>query len=437
MIILWTYFIVSIQKFDVQNPIIGSLLQQINKGRVTEKNVEDALKGVPNTKVLDLEDRWRDLFDRKKPGPLDNIIPPSGDDDDDGDDDDFGRRPISPDPPPPYVPPSSPPLGCVPRPGAPDDQFIADRRPREYFFPYASRTERTDPDFRPPVVLDRNLREVFGGADQAFNDPVDVEETNEYADFSEQLDRGEIPEEIQFYSGGEGVEQLQREVISSNLEIGNEDFVEFLATEECQEALEKDGISIHIPSGQIFVHNENTGESLFDFLRNQQDESKKEIPFDFTYDDDYTDYMTKYLPSINEFDEVKHDFVSNQTSKFLFHLFNKYQENRGRQKHAVRHTKLSDDNYVLNALQDRNWPYFIDRIIEYSQEFFNLSDIDSSDITEINILRNTRDNFEIAKGVCNELYNSVGINLHELFKIMGYVNKKNIDTDLKNNNFFP
>ena len=72
---------------------------------------------------------------------------------------------------------------------------------------------------------------------------------------------------------------------------------------------------------------------------------KKEIPLDFTYDDDYTDYMTKYLPSINEFDEVKHDFVSNQTSKFLFHLFNKYQEDRGREKHAVRHTKLSDDNF--------------------------------------------------------------------------------------------
>ena len=81
-------------KFDAQNPIIGSLLQQINKGRLTEKNVEGALKGAPNTKVLDLEDRWRDLFDRKKPGPLDNIIPPSDDDGDDDDDNDFGRRPF-------------------------------------------------------------------------------------------------------------------------------------------------------------------------------------------------------------------------------------------------------------------------------------------------------------------------------------------------------
>ena len=277
-------------KFDVQNPIIGSLLQPINKGRLTEKNVDEALKGAPNTKVLDVEDRWRDIFDRKKPGPRDNIIPPNDDDDDDDDDDDFGlgpkpRRPISPDPPP-YMPPASSPLGYVSRPGAQDDQFIADRPLREYFYPYSIRTEKTDPDFVPPIVLDRNLREVFGDADQAINDRINVEETQDFADFSEQLDRGEIPEEIQFYSGGEGVEQLQREIISSNLEIGNEDFVGFLATEECQEALERDEISIHVPSGQIFVHNENTGESLFDFLRNQQDESKKEIPLDFTYDDD-------------------------------------------------------------------------------------------------------------------------------------------------------
>ena len=161
------------------------------------------------------------------------------------------------------------------------------------------------------------------------------------------------------------------------------------------------------------------------------------IPLDFTFDDDYTDYMTKYLPSINEFDEARHDFDSNQTSKLLFNLFNKYQETRRKPKHAVRHTKLSDDNYVLEALQDRNWPYFIDRIIEYSQGFLNLSDIDSEYITEINILRNTRDNFEIVKGVYNDLYDSVGVNLHELFKIMGYVNKQNIDTDLRNNSFFP
>ena len=37
--------------------------------------------------------------------------------------------------------------------------------------------------------------------------------------------------------------------------------------------------------------------------------------------------MTKYLPAINDYDEVKYDFLANKNSKFLFNLLNKYQEN--------------------------------------------------------------------------------------------------------------
>ena len=287
------------------------------------------------------------------------------------------------------------------------------------------------------INLDKNLKDVFGEAEAVLNEPrleptAPTLETD--TDFADRLDRGEIPEEIQFYRGGEGANQLQRQIKNAGLEIGNESFVEFLAREECQEALARDGISINFPTGQMFVENENIGESIFDFLRNQQDETKKKIPLDFTNDDDYHDYMTKYLPGISKADENQYDFDSFKTSKFLFHLFNKCQETKGRNKHQLRHTKLSDDNYALAALQDRNWPYFIDRIIDYSQEFFNLADIDRNDITELNVLRNTRDNFEILKGVYNELLNSVSILLHQFLREISHIKKQQIDTDLRNNN---
>ena len=162
----------------------------------------------------------------------------------------------------------------------------------------------------------------------------------------------------------------------------NQDFIDYLATEECKEALERDGISIHVPSGDMYIDNENTGE-------------------------------------------------------FLFHLFNKYQEDRGRPKYPIRHSTLTDDNCALSALQDRSWPYFINRIIEFSQGFINLSDMQDSDPTGVNILNNTRANFEIVKAVYNELLVSVGINLYEFFKIVGYLVKQRIDTDLTNNNYFP
>ena len=78
--------------------------------------------------------------------------------------------------------------------------------------------------------------------------------------------------------------------------------------------MQRDNISIHVPTGDIFVNNQNTKESLYKFLENQQDETKKDIPLDFSYDDDLNDYMTKYLPSINDYDEVKYDFLSNKVS---------------------------------------------------------------------------------------------------------------------------
>ena len=233
-----------------------------------------------------------------------------------------------------------------------------------------------------------------------------------------------------------GVVKLEQ-IEGNNLVEGNSDFLEYLATEECQDKLQRDGISIHVPTGDIFFDNQNTGESLYSFLKNQQDTKKKEIGLDFTYDDDLTNYMTKYLPAINEFDEAKYDFLTNKNSKFLFHFFNKYQQDRGKPKHFIRHSVTTDDNYALKTLQDRNWSYFIKRIIEFCQGFINLSDYDNSiDQTEINILSNTRANFEIVKNLYNKLFNSVGINLHEYFKNLGLIEKQKIDTDLTNHNFF-
>ena len=87
-------------------------------------------------------------------------------------------------------------------------------------------------------------------------------------------------------------------------------------------------------------------------------------------------------------------------------------------------------------LQDRNWPYFINRIIEFSQSVYDINDLITSDAEEVNILNNTRTNFEIAKNLYNELLTTVGINLHEYFINLDIAEKQKIDTDLINNNYY-
>ena len=60
----------------------------------------------------------------------------------------------------------------------------------------------------------------------------------------------------------------------------------------------------------------------------------------------------------------------------------------------------------------------------------------TTDPNEINILNDTRAHFEIVKNLYNELYDMVGVNLHEYFKNLDIDKRQKIDQDLTNNNFF-
>ena len=344
-------------KFDVQNPIIGSLLKQINKGKApTYKETKKILDKAPNPKDLDLQDRFDKIFDKDNKKPDNFINRYFGSDDDDDDDDSPPGSPTVRPAPPTFSTDGINSFGPPPPLEDPDQLF---RPLRENYFPFSSRIEGRDyilfdepVDFEikepKQINLDGNLRDVFPEADEALAEPDIKKENARLADFSGQLDRGKIPDELEFFSGGRSnSNSLFQRLEAHNLIEGNQDFIEYLATDECQDALERDDISIHLSSGDIFINNENTGESLYTFLDNQQNQTKKEIPLDFTYDDDLTDYMTKYLSGINEFDEVKYDFLTNKNSKFLFHLFNKYQEDRDRPKYQIRHSTLTDDNYAL------------------------------------------------------------------------------------------
>ena len=163
------------------------------------------------------------------------------------------------------------------------------------------------------IQLDTNLREIFPDADEALYEDEASKRRQQFFPYSfrtpnesqilTELDKDEIPQELEFFSGGaENARSLFSRIDSHNLIRGNEDFVNFLGTEECQEALQRGGISIHVSTGNIFINNQNTEESIYTFLDNQQDETKKEIPLDFSYDDNLTYYMTKYLPAINDND---------------------------------------------------------------------------------------------------------------------------------------
>ena len=129
-------------KFDVQNPIIGSLLKQINKGKAPNyEETKKILDKAQNPKDLDLQDRFNKIFDKdnKKPGNFINRY--FGSDDDDDDDDSLPGSPT--------VPPAPPTFStdCINSFGPPsplEDPDPLIRPLRESYFPFSSRIEGRD-----------------------------------------------------------------------------------------------------------------------------------------------------------------------------------------------------------------------------------------------------------------------------------------------------
>ena len=93
-----------------------------------------------------------------------------------------------------------------------------------------------------------------------------------------ELDGGKLPDQMRIFSGEEKEENLsktQAGKIVSLLSKSSEEFLEYLASKYGRDVLQKNKLKIHLESGEIYWDNINNGESLCNFLRAQEDVSKK------------------------------------------------------------------------------------------------------------------------------------------------------------------
>ena len=74
-------------------------------------------------------------------------------------------------------------------------------------------------------------------------------------------------------------------------------FFDFLQSKICAKLMKKNKIKIHIESGDIYVDNVNTNESIYDFIRAQDNENYILIDHEFIFDgsfDEYFLFFTKF-----------------------------------------------------------------------------------------------------------------------------------------------
>ena len=93
----------------------------------------------------------------------------------------------------------------------------------------------------------------------------------------------------------------------------------------------------------------------------------------------------------------------NATAKFLFYRFNNFWQSFGLSKFQLRHSQISDDDYTLKTLQNKNWAYLTKTLLEVLT-----NDIRSfSNPNELSILSQLSENLHICKEYHNSVYDNV------------------------------
>ena len=84
--------------------------------------------------------------------------------------------------------------------------------------------------------------------------------------------------------------------------------------------------------------------------------------------------------------------LTHVNSKFLFYNLNNYQNLISEENFKVKHTIIADDNYALENLQSKSGPYFVERLIEISEDDITALDFSGSEnnFNEIKILNKAK-----------------------------------------------
>ena len=88
------------------------------------------------------------------------------------------------------------------------------------------------------------------------------------------LNDGEIPPELEFFNGGKNP-RLDHVINSIGIDQESREFLSFLQDDICESLMQRNKLSIHIETGNIYYDNADTGESIYSFFIAKQDHTKK------------------------------------------------------------------------------------------------------------------------------------------------------------------
>ena len=210
-------------------------------------------------------------------------------------------------------------------------------------------------------LVDGLLNSLGTSANTFFDDsiPIQKEEEEEILDqyniesIKDTMDeKGEIPESIYFFYGGES-EQFVQALEFIGLSPISREFAAFLLSDLDLKTMTQNKLSIHVESGEIFYDNHNTGENFYNFLLSQQNDEAAYVPKKFSYRNSFEAYIGSFLQSFSTDDQEKFDLLAFNNSKYLFYRFNDFIKAYGNPRYKLLHTKKMLDTVGLQKLKKK------------------------------------------------------------------------------------
>ena len=278
--------------------------------------------------------------------------------------------------------------------------------------------------------ISENLEKLFPDIGQINKNEKNADVVVDYDNLAETLSAIEpteiMPFEFEFFKGGPHPQFAEILESVSNINEDTTEFINFLQGNICKNILENNKLKIHVESGKIFYDNEDTNESIFNFISAQNNPISGEISRNFAFDQDYKTYFQWVGSAFDETERNKLDILTNLNSKFLFYRFNDFLQQKGRKTKNIKHSVVTEDYIAGEKIQDKSWKYFVESVL-------NLSEKPNSNSSENdqNFLVDTKENIEILKKTYDELFRQIEKNQIEMFQNMPFDYFKDIENDLR------
>ena len=268
-----------------------------------------------------------------------------------------------------------------------------------------------------------------------FDDKSDDESISEVQMTVRELNNSNLLSNLQFFSGGKKNEEKLFENVAKNVGIindSNKKFLEFLTSKFGKNLLTKNKIQIHLDSGQIFHDNKITSESLYDFKK-KKDLNKKELKVNLPIGDDFDYYVIEILTNIKD---NTFDLNSDSTSKFLFYNFNTFRSLLGKEIFTIRHSIIANNEYALETLQNRNWSYFIIKLIYILNNDLDVELLQDEYNEENSLVNQTFQNLNYCKQIYENVFDDLAYFFHRKLKETPNIFVEKMEEDLAREIFY-